>query len=436
MSARPVTVGRFAARTRAPSLEGWLPVWQRCVAIACVVLLFLELPLYAHVLRPAFLPKLAYFALGAAALPVLAARFDEFVDWLLQPFPVWAMGFMLLDLLHLIAISPGGHPEVVNGVLLRMQMCALAVILGFVLVSLPPASYLRVFPVLAVVLAGLLAFDFAAPWVLYPPNTAGVTPGRAAATLLNANKAGEAIMLITLFGLAVTPRRWRPLLLAVAAVGVIATFGRNAMLAWLCVVIALVAGRAVSGAGAALLFGAGAAGGLLAGALVEFAATSPELARAADDLTARLGFFTSGRADDDSASERLTVALAALRMFVEHPLLGAGVGATYLWPLPVSPHNQPLMLAAESGVFGLLAWGGLLWALWNGRYFAERSLQVVGALLFTFYSMFAHTLFDFPYWLLTFALLSSRGYPQAGAAALRRDGQGAVPASPRIAPLR
>ena len=276
-------------------------------------------------------------------------------------------------------------------------------------------------------LAGLIVLDFLRPWTLYPRGTPDVTPGRAAATLLNANKAGEAMMLVTLFGLAALPRRLRPLLLGVAAVGVIATFGRNSMLAWIVVVAVLVAGRAVSGAGAALLLGAGAAGGLLAGALVEFAAGTPDLWRAADDLAERLRFFTGGRAGDDSASERMTVALAALQLFLEHPLLGAGAGATYLWSLPVSPHNQPLALAADFGLPGLAGWAWMLVIVWRGRFFAERSLQVAGAILFAFYSMFAHTLFDFAYWQLAMAMLASRARPPAGSAAIARPNPASAP---------
>jgi hypothetical protein len=399
-----------------PLADRWVFAWQRALAVTCVVVLFLELPLYAHVLNPGFAPKIAYFGFAAAAAPVLLARFDEFVDWLTRPFAVWVACFALLHVLHLIAISPGGHPEVVASMWLRIQMLALTLILGFVLVSVPPSTYLWAFPVLAVVLAGLLAFDFARPWALYPPRTEGVIPGRAAATLLNANKAGEAMMLITLFGLAALPRRLRPLLLVAAAVGVVATFGRNAMLAWIVAVGLLVATRAVSAAGAATLFGAGIAGGLLAGALVEFASNTPELTRAASDLAARLGFFTSGRVSDDSASERLTVALAALDLFFANPLLGAGSGSTYLWALPVSPHNLPLTLAAEFGLVGLAGWIWAVVLLWRGRFFAERPLQIVGTVLFVFYSMFSHSLLDFAYWLLAMALLASRLPVPAGAA--------------------
>jgi O-antigen ligase len=231
------------------------------------------------------------------------------------------------------------------------------------------------------------------------------------------------MVLITLFGLAALPRRFRPLLLAVAAVGVVATFGRNSMLAWIIVTGLLIVLRAVSGMGAAMLLGAGLAGGALAGALVEFASNTPELTRAASDLAARLGFFTSGRVSDDSASERLTVALAALDLFMQHPLLGAGAGSTYLWSLPVSPHNQPLALAAEFGIVGLAGWAWMLVLILRGRYFAERPLQLAGAVLFVFYSMFSHALFDFAYWLLTMAMLCSRPLPAAGAAPANAVGQ-------------
>jgi O-antigen ligase len=189
---------------------------------------------------------------------------------------------------------------------------------------------------------------------------------------------------------------------------VLVTFGRNSIIAWVWVACLLAAAGTVPRVGIVLLGAVALSAAMFASLLADYVSGRPELVEAANDIVARLSFFTTGQATDDSAGMRLLVAEAGIQMFLDQPLFGAGAGATHFWSLPVSPHNQPVMLAAEYGVAGLVLWGWLMVQLWRGAFFAERPLQIAGALLAVYFSFFSHNLFDFVYWLISFALLSSR----------------------------
>jgi O-antigen ligase len=111
---------------------------------------------------------------------------------------------------------------------------------------------------------------------------------------------------------------------------------------------------------------------------------------------------------DESALERAEVLEAGLDLFLKNPIFGAGAGATDLWSLRGSTHNQLIMLAAEYGVFGIAVWVSLAVTLWKGKYFQDKTYQLTVVVGFVFFSMFTHNMFDFLYWLVTFALVSGQ----------------------------
>jgi len=147
---------------------------------------------------------------------------------------------------------------------------------------------------------------------------------------------------------------------------------------------------------------------LLLGSFESYLSGREDLADGLDNILTRLRFFQVPAFDDDSALERVLVLEAGLDLFLESPIFGAGAGATYLWSLRTVPHNQPVMLAAEYGVFGIALWVWLAVILWKGKYFQDKTFQLSVAAGFIFLSMFTHNMLDFPYWLLTFALISGQ----------------------------
>jgi O-antigen ligase len=147
---------------------------------------------------------------------------------------------------------------------------------------------------------------------------------------------------------------------------------------------------------------------LLLGSFESYLEGRGDLSASLDDLLGRLYFFRDQVLEDDSALERVQVLQAGLELFLEHPVFGAGAYVTQLWSLPVSVHNQLVLLAAEYGVFGIALWVWLAVILWKGQYFQDKTFNLTAVTGFVFLSIFTHNMFDFTYWLMTFALISGK----------------------------
>ncbi|MBV9775148.1 MAG: O-antigen ligase family protein [Gemmatimonadetes bacterium] len=143
---------------------------------------------------------------------------------------------------------------------------------------------------------------------------------------------------------------------AVGAIGlgVVATFSRASWVA----VVAAVAALALVGRGRlALRIG----GALAVGALLVEVGSGGMLS---DTFTRTLG--------DWVVEQRAALFLAAVQMFLAHPVLGVGPGGfadqvegyaaqvTRLWDYQDTPHNAFVQMAAETGIVGLIAFAAFL----------------------------------------------------------------------------
>jgi O-antigen ligase len=289
----------------------------------------------------------------------------------------------------------------------KIQFAVLAVALGFACSITRTTSYERIFPFLAVLIPVTVIVDFLHPGVFYPLGTEGTVPGRAAATFLNPNKAGEAMLLTFVLAIPVLRPLYRALLLFLVGAGVILTFSRGGILGWMLLWFYLVLRRGVPRYTLAVPL---LALGVLPVLLVSFEsylAGRVDLSGHLDNLLDRLDFFRSRVLDDGSALERAQVLEAGLDLFLDQPIFGAGAAVTLLWSI-TAIHNQLVMLAAEYGVFGIALWTSLAVILWKGKYFPEKAFQQAVVTGFVFLSMFTHNMFDYLYWFLTFALVSGQ----------------------------
>lgn len=67
--------------------------------------------------------------------------------------------------------------------------------------------------------------------------------------------------------------------------------------------------------------------------------------------------------DDVSTNERAAAATLAWQLFLAHPFLGAGIGATTDWALSFSTHNIYLRHLAEHGILGVWIYPVFAWAV-------------------------------------------------------------------------
>lgn len=120
-------------------------------------------------------------------------------------------------------------------------------------------------------------------------------------------------------------------------------------------------------------------------------------------------------ADRGSAGERLRLIVYGWEAFASSPLAGLGYGSTHLWSHGLSVHNMFLLMLAEFGLLGLVAYLGLL-----GAILAQGSrLSLVLFILLTCQSMFTHSYFDLPYYLLLVLLYMRVGHAERQAETAR-----------------
>jgi O-antigen ligase len=289
----------------------------------------------------------------------------------------------------------------------KIQYVVLAVLLGFACSTTGPRSFERIFPFLAVAIPVLVIWDFLSPGMFYPLDTEGATPGRAAATFINPNRAGEAMLLTFVLAIPVLRPRCRAVLLLLLGAGVIVTFSRAAIVGALLLWAFLLLTRAVPKYTLALPLLALGVLPLLLGSFEDYLSGREDLSEGFANIQTRLEFFQDQVLDDQSAVSRAQILEAGVELFRQDPIFGAGAGATYLWSQREGTHNLPVMLAAEYGVFGIALWVWLAVILWRGSHFQDKRFQAATAAGFVFLSMFTHNMLDSLYWLLTFAIVAA-----------------------------
>lgn len=396
-----------------------LTAWTGIVLSVILACIFLHLPVFAYAMDKSLLPKFFYVGFMALLLPLLIARLNAFMAYLTSPFVLWAGVLLLLNLIHLASDGDAVTARSEALVIFRMQAVAMVILLGFGFTQMRATGWERAFVVLAVLLPAAVIVDFLYPGVLYPGDTPGAVQGRAAGTFINPTIAGEALLLAFLMACPLVQKRYRTPLILLAGIGVLLTFTRAAMVSWIVIWVFLMVRRrlpAFSAIAALMVI----AVPLVMGGLESYISKQNDFGPALENVQQRLLFFSQARLDDDSAKERGAVLRAGWEAFSSNPVTGAGAGVTdggasRLWPHSVSTHNQLVSLAAEYGLAGVALWIWLLVLLLRGRYFADRTMQTAVILLFCMMTFFTHNMFDFPYWLLTFALLSERDRTQQAA---------------------
>lgn len=403
-----------------PPASGPLGRYQVLLMAAVLAAMFTNLPIYLYVLDASLLPKFMYFGIALLIFPLLLVHYRDLGNYLASPFALWAILLLALNLIHL-----AGHSGLLElgGVQLidtqgearrsmistRAQYIVFALLLGFVAYTCTSRSYLWALVPVAILLPCAVMLDFVSPGLLYPLETSGAVFGRAGAMFINPNLAGEAILLSFLLACAVTGAAWRVPLLLLAGAGALATFSRATILAWMLVLLILVAKKTLPKSAMIATAVALAIVLVYLGSFETYLHSRQEFDGASSNILARLNFFSSYSFDDDSSEERAGVILAGWELFLQNPIFGAGAGATFFWSHRGSTHNQLLLLATEYGLLGIFLWAWLLQMLLKGLFFEDKGLQYAMAFLFAFMSLFTHQMFDSSsYWLASFAIVSSR----------------------------
>lgn len=386
---------------------GLLDLYKTFTVVMVLCLVFLEIPHYIHSQNEALLPKYFYYSFFVVIAPLLVLRLRLLSSYLFSPFSLWAFAWLVLNIAGFLLALIDGEQDRASLIDTRIQYAVLAVLLGFACSITRTLSYERIFPFLAVLIPTMVIVDFLAPGVFYLPGSEGTVLGRAAATFISPNNAGEAILLTFLLAVPALRPHYRALLLLVVGAGAILTFSRAAILGWMLLWIFLLLTKAVPKYTLVVLLLALGALPVLLGSFESYLSGRGDLAGGLDNIMSRLQFFQDQVLDDHSALDRAQGREMGVDLFLQNPFFGAGAGATHL-SLTATTHNQLVLLAAEYGIFGIVLWVWLAVILWKGKYFQDRKLQLIAAAGFIFVSMFSHNIFDHVYWLVTLALVSGQ----------------------------
>jgi O-Antigen ligase len=240
----------------------------------------------------------------------------------------------------------------------------------------------------AVVLATLLGVALNL-YDVFHPGTFSPDVRRAAGLYIDANCSGMALVLGCLVGLTAIPRRWGELFLLITCCGVVATFSREAMLAFAIVVAGAALGRALSlrrlvvgVAGACMLFSALELGNSL---------------RESQGWNAA-NFQRLSSAGDASAEDRLRLGHKVLEEFEAAPLFGHGFGTDEYWG-DIQSHDYFLNMLANYGILGVFVVPALVLSVrrksWDSNVFG---------LVFLVWSFFLHMVLVLPFSLIIIAI--------------------------------
>ncbi len=396
---------RLASIGLTPESLIWLP--SSAISALLVALIYLNSPLYVYYVSPSFLPKYQFYAFVMICSPWLLMTLAGKAGFSPFPFTYWSIATVFLMSLHLLgAISEGDtlRAEIITD---SLDYVVLGALLGLAFSSILPRQYIFVFPILTFVLTSAIIFDFLYPGTLYSLQIEGAVLGRGAGPYVNSNTAGEVLLLTLLF--AMSSLRGLPLLLLFlfSGVGVLLTFSRAAIMAWALLWPYALYMRIIPRYTYIILLGLVLIVPMILTIVTNYISAGG-FEGAIGNIEERLAFFQNYSLDDASSIERSEVLWAGVETFLEHPILGAGGGYTYLWASRSSTHNELVLLCAEYGIFGLGLWIWMLVILWRGSYFINIANQRVVVLYFLYFSFFSHNLFDELPLLFSFAILTQR----------------------------
>jgi O-antigen ligase len=252
---------------------------------------------------------------------------------------------------------------------------------------------------------------------LFHPLQLSIVIGRAAGLYINPNIAAAAILFMTVLAYDGLSGRRRMGVLVAGLIGVLLTASRGAALTAVAVLgIFWLRGRLRARqvlAGLALLVVAAVGGLAITGNL----STVGLLIDATSAQRERLSLGDDNAGDEMSTETRRKVAERAIEMFLEHPVAGAGLGATARSTSDLT-HNMYLMFMAEYGAVGAIIFPALVVAVTWGARGEMRTTALASAGFLTFWALFSHNVLDEFQLLLFMALLA--GMCNASAPAVAR----------------
>lgn len=239
-----------------------------------------------------------------------------------------------------------------------------------------------------------------------------VDGNRAAGLYINPNNCGIALLLGMIFSVTVLTHKFRIIWLLMVGVGIITTQSRGAILCWLLAVILMILTHIIISKRSRLWIWILGIGLLL---LLSFQLGSEWTVESSNNqldstvLERLTGIMDRSSLEDGSAIERQEVARKGWEMFLERPIFGYGIGATFdpsITGFDISTHNMYVLHLAEYGALGILILPLAVYAVIHRARGEAQKLSIVFAGSIFLWSFFSHTVLDDRDILISFALMA------------------------------
>lgn len=343
-------------------------------------------------------PMMIVALFGLLALPVTLQR-GRLWPTLSSPLAAWAVIAVFVATIGFLrssqsAIALERYVDICGG-------AAFLLLMVFLFADAESLAASRTTLVACVIVSVTLnAYDISHPFIFSP------ILGRAGGLYVNPNISALALVFGLIVTIDVVPSKWRAIYVVVVGLGVALTLSRAGVLLWGMVSFFLVVRRRVEWRRLAVTVAMVSLGlwmWLIIGGHLEQVIEAVGGIRnlPLDRLT------MTAAAGDVSARTRHEVAWAAARLFEKNPIIGAGLGATSEWALPVSAHNMYLRLAAELGVAGVVLFPALGIAAGLAAKGGHRFTSHLYAVAWFVAGMFSHNLLEERPELVTLAIVAA-----------------------------
>jgi O-antigen ligase len=387
-------------------------VYRNLVSVAVIISVYLDLGNYLDLITLGRIkPKEIYLALAVANIPIAIQHSRQFVAWITSPITVWIATFVLLNMISYL-VDTDASGLIAKTATTRSAIISTLWMGAFSLTVETNKLKMRAFATVLIASIALLVVDLIAQGTIYPIEASSATPGRAAGTFINSNKAAEAMLITLLLTLTwqVGRKKGSAILVGLAFIGTLTTFSRSGFIAFIGTTACLLASGALSRRSALITICTVLAGSLMV-IVNEDRIISLVTQAGSSDIAARITNLRQFKANDDgSLTERMAVAREAWNDFKKSPIVGVGPGKTYYGgAYNVASHNMHLMLLAEYGLTGYLTFAWLLVLLCWRLIFTRGRFNAIGlAMFFTIlaFSVTTHNMLDHPYWIVTFLIIS------------------------------
>jgi hypothetical protein len=381
-----------------------LSYYHQALIVAAVAIFFSNVPQYLYDSGFTLLdePKDYVFLFCLLSLPLVLKRMSVW-NALKSPIAFWCFGFALLTVLSFFLAESDMAWEAV-----RIRFLDIIVIFAFLMIFWEPGAIRLARKTLVAVVLIAVALNI---YELFAPMTFSRVLGRSAGLFVDSNMAGEALVLGMILSFTVLEHRYRVPFILVTGVGVLVTFSRASILAWLIAATGiLLAGRVhlkhvlLTGVGAFIV-----ASVILLPRLDQLLTTWERTGVLNVNVLERLTWFSDPSGTSDHSSwERMYVAKQAWEKIADHPLLGSGTGSAHQQSIQgTATHNQYLSFMIDHGIFGVLILPlFILAATWGARD-ESRAVAIIFASAVIVLSLFTHSILHRHHALILFCMMAA-----------------------------